>query len=271
MTLPKFDAVPGDMPVRRSTIPFWKRAWRRAELQIEKGRYAQAVTTLEQARESGADPYVCTLRIADLYRQMDQLSAAFAAAEHAITLDPARTGGWEMILEMAQESGDDNRAVAACNALIKIAPKHIDAYNTLGVTYMQKGDVEAAIRVADTLIRIEPESADHHFRKALLCQHQNEIAIAVYEFTQTIRLDPEGPLSEEAHDGLEKLDMFQLNQIVTLAMEDSVFRRKLVLNNLETVKDRGYSLSIIGEQLLLEFCEDVLPQCPLPAHTTRYQ
>ena len=136
--------------------------------------------------------------------------------------------------------------------------------------YLKKGDIANALRVANTLIRLEPEAAVHHFNKALLCQHQNEIELAVYEFMQAIFLDPEGPYSDPARNFLEDLDMMQLNQIITLSMEDLVFRTKLMRNSSAAAIERGFALSPLGEHMLEQFCEETLPDSPSPARVSRY-
>jgi tetratricopeptide (TPR) repeat protein len=255
---------------RRLVSPLWQRAWRRAERQIEQGAFLQAVAAFRQARKQGADPYLCLLRIADLYRQMQQWNQAFGALEQAVALEPTRLSGWELLLEFAQEAGDRDRAVFASHALIKLVPRHIPAHNMLGAAYMQQGDVEAALRVANTLIRLEPDVPAHHFKKALLCQHQNEVALAVQEFMQTLRLGPEGPLAESAREALETLDLFQLNQIVTLAIEDAIFRAHLLRQPVNAVEERGFALSPMGEHLLTDFCQEALPDCPASQRPTRY-
>jgi tetratricopeptide (TPR) repeat protein len=255
---------------RPTSPPAWQRALDRAEKQIAQGRYTQAISSLERAMEVGADGYVCSLRIADLYRSMRQWKAVFAVAEQAIALAPARTAAYEVLMEVALEAGDRERAMAASQALIKIAPRHIPAYNALGTAYMQIGNVEAAMRIARTLIRLDPETPTHHFKLALLCQHQGEVALAVHEFMQTIRLAPDGPFAEAARDALETLDIYQLNQIVTLALEDTVFRAKLSRDPVDAAIERGFALSSAGDHLLTEFCSDTLPDFPSATRTLRY-
>ena len=255
---------------RPTSLPAWQRALDRAEKQISQGRYTQAISSLERAIAIGADDYACTLRIADLYRTLRQWPAVVAAAEQAIELAPARPAAYEVLMEVALETGDRERAIVASQALIKLMPRHIPAYNALGTAYMQIGNVEAAMRVARTLIRLDPETPTHHFKMALLSQHQGEVALAVHEFMQTIRLAPEGPFALAARDALETLDIYQLNQIVTLALEDVVFRAKLSRDPVDAAIERGFALSIAGDHLLTEFCNDTLPEFPASSRTLRY-
>ncbi len=134
----------------------------------------------------------------------------------------------------------------------------------------RNGDIPAALRIANTLIRLDPASAEHHYNKALLCQHQSEIELAVHEFMHAIWLDPDGPYSDPARCFLEDLDVLQLSQIATLANEDLVFRTKLSRNCQQAAVERGFALSPVGEQLLHEYCEDSLGDCPAALRASRY-
>lgn len=249
---------------RRTGSSPWHRLLRRAEEQAEQGDFQQAIITLESAIAAGADAYELRLRIAELYRNLQDWNAALMAAETARALAPGRLRAYEALMTIALESGDCPRAVTACNSLIKLSPRHLLAHNALGAAYIQMGEVDAAMRVTNTLIRLDPETPAHHFKKALLCQHKGEIALAVHEFSETIRLDGDGPHAEAAREALETLDVYQLNQIITLAIEDRVFRAKLEREPLETVVGRGFALSEMGSQILLEILCQPLPEFPDP-------
>jgi tetratricopeptide (TPR) repeat protein len=261
--------VRSDSP-RSDAIPAWQRALRRAERLIEQKQHTQAAALLERVFAIETLEYEGALWIARLYREMKQWPAALAAAERAIVLAPNRLPAYEILMGIALEAGDRPRAVAASQALIKIAPRHIPAHSALGAVYIQMGDMEAALRVTNTLIRLDPETAAHHFKKALLCQHRGEVALAVYEFTQTMRLDRDGSYADAAREALETLDAYQINQIFTLAMEDAVFRAKLLRDPAEAALERGFALSDAGCQLLAELSSNALPEIPAPCRPIHY-
>lgn len=269
---PTFREFPETLtPVRpRRASSSRQRLLRRAEEEAERGDYHQAVASLERAIAEGANAYDIRLRIAELYRQAKEWGAAMASAEAARALTPNRLPAYEALMTIALESGNYARAVSACNALIKIAPRHLLAYSALGAAYIQMGEVDAAMRATNTLIRLDPETPSHHFKKALLCQHKSEIALAVHEFSETIRLDLDGPYAEAARDALETLDIFQLNQIVTLAIEDRVFRTRLERDALEAIMVRGFALSENGSQILMEILSQPLPEFPEPCMPLLY-
>lgn len=252
------------LPRLRRRPSRWQSLVDHAEAEAQRGNLREAVTSLERAIAEGAEGFEIRLRIAEWYGKMQEWPAALDAAEAACALAPNRLSPYEALMTLALEAGDCQRAVLACNALIKLAPRHLLAHNALGAAYIQLGDVDAAMRVTNTLIRLDPETPSHHFKKALLCQHKGEVALAVHEFTETVRLDGEGPHAEAARDALETLDIFQLNQIVTLAIEDRIFRTRLERDPVETVLARGFALSDNGTQILFEILSQPLPDFPEP-------
>lgn len=248
----------------------WQRYLSRADAQADSGRWKQAVVSLERAIAAGGDAYTCTLRIAEVYRTVELWPMALEAAEKAAHLAPRRVLAYEAITAIALQTGDYARAIAASNAIIKLAPRHIAAYNALGAAYIQMGATDSAMRVTNALIRLDPQTPAHRFKKALLCQHKNEIALAVHEFSEAIRLDPDGPHAEAAREALETLDHHQLNHILTLALEDAVFRLNLMRNAADAAEERGFALSETGKIILTEICSQSLSEWDEPCRPQFY-
>jgi tetratricopeptide (TPR) repeat protein len=243
---------------------------RRAERQARQGRRTQAVISLENAILAGADPYGCRLRIADLYRTMEEWNAALGAAEEAAALQPERQAAYELLMTIAIEAGDTERILAASNALIRLSPRHLLAFAAQSNAYLQLGDIDAAMRVTNNLIRLDPHTAAHRFRKAMMCQHKGEIGLAVQELVIALQLEPEGPYAEAAHDALQMLDLLQIDQIMTLASEDSVFRTKFLREPNATASEKGFVLSEHGTHLLRELSAVLLPELTLPCPVRYY-
>ena len=231
----------------------WRKDVERAEALADGRKWTQAITCLKRAIRTGADPYRYGLKIAEHYRSLARPHEALSFAEQAAALAPTETPAYEAIIAISLETGNFNRAIEACTAIIKLNPRHLSAYTALGHAYMQQGATDAAMRVTNTLIRLDPETAAHHFKKALLYQHQGEIGLAVAEFTRTVELDPGGIHAEAAQDALQTLDSYQLEQIVTLAQEDRVFRTKLERDPEEALQERGFALSEYGTLVLTDW------------------
>ena len=257
-------------PNLRRTPSAWRKTLQKANSELDFKRYGAAVHWLKQAISEGADAYECTMKMADIYAEAEQWPQAMDAAERAVALGGSSLQSYERLMQIALEAGNRDRAIEACKAVIKISPRHIGAHTVLGTVYMKHGEMEAAMRIASTLVRLAPQDGSYRFHKALLCQHQGEVALAVHEFSEALRLDPEGTYAEDAREALETLDMYQLNQIVTLAMEDIVFRGRLVNEAADAALERGFCLSDTGNQMLFEFARETLPELPRPLRCYRY-
>jgi tetratricopeptide (TPR) repeat protein len=251
-------ADPTDIPVVRDKRRALREI-RRAEQYAAQGDLPQAIRSLEEALHLGADRYTCYLRLARLYQTRQQWPEAVSAAERAIEVEPAKLTAREAIITFHLENRDYERAIAASKALLKIAPRHVPARDALGAAYLGLGDLDAAMRVANDLIRIDPSSPSHRFTRAHLCQHRGEVRMAVEEFQRVIELSPDSEAADAARDQLESLDAFQLNQILTLACDDSVFRVKLEQDADNAIGEKGFSLSDAGRDALRDMVSDGLP------------
>ncbi len=243
---------------------------RRAEQCAAKGDLTQAIRSLETALNLGADRYTCYLRLARLYQTRQQWRQAVNAAEQAIAEDPKKLTAREAIITFHLESRDYERAVDASKALLKISPRHVPARDALGAAYLGMGDVDAAMRVANDLIRLDPTSPAHRFTKAHLCQHRGEIRMAVEQFQRVLILSPESDAADSAREQLENLDAFQLNQILTLACDDSIFRARLEQGIDGAVFEKGFCLSDEGKEALRDMVSDGLPILGEPSRPSLY-
>ena len=165
---------------------------------------------------------------------------------------------------------DLDRVFAIAQEALRRNPNHIPAYDALGSAYFQRGDVEATLRVLATLIRLDPLNPVYRFKKALLYQHQGEIALAVQEFIEVCELDPNGLYAIPARESLHTLDMYQLQQIFILTMDDTMFRTQVLRDAENAVQERGFLLSPFGNTMLNGFLLDMLNECPHEAHAVFY-
>lgn len=244
---------------------------RRAERFAERGQVAEAIQSLEQAMQFGADRYTCYLRLARLYQTRQQWEEAVSAAEKAIAENPAQLSAREAVIALYLEARDYPRAIEASKALLKLSPRHVPARDALGAAYIGLGDVNAAIRVVNDLVRLDPTNPTHRFTKALLCQHQGEVRTAVEELERVLEMAEEEELVESAREQLDALDSFQLTSILTLAFEDAVFRAKLLCDSESAIAERGFRLSEGGSQRLQEVCAQELSEMEWRGRPNLYQ
>ncbi len=255
---------------RTAPFPVWQRHLKRAQQLTQDGQLHKALTSLERAIETGADAYSCTLRMAEIYRELGVPRMALECVEKAVGLVPERTQGYELLIAMTLETQNFTRAIEACQQLIKIAPRHIMAHTALATAYIQTEEFDRALRAVNVLIRLEPESADHHFKKAMICQAQQNYALATYEFSYVLHLEPNGIHASATYEALSVLDQCQVNQIMLLASEDKLFRIKLNHDPMGTLRERGFYLSEHGLQTFLEVSSQMIQSLPETCHYRAY-
>lgn len=219
-----------------------------------RGKLSEAIHSIELALLHGGDRYTCFMRLAHLYHSENQLEKAVNAAEKAVEIEPARVSAHEAVIALYLEAHEYARAVDASRALLKISPRHLPARDALGTAYFGLGDIEAAMRVANDLVRLNPDNPYHHYTRALLCQHVGEVGMAVEELQRVMEIAPELDIAESAANQLITLDNFQVETIVTLAVEDGVFRAHMARDPVQAIIDRGFHLSEMGQAHLLELC-----------------
>ena len=111
------------------------------------------------------------------------------------------------------------------------------------------GMFEKAIQVTNELITLDPTSPLDHFKKAVF-QQKGEVGSAIHEFVRVLEMQPDMAMAEQAEQAIETLDSYQLRHIVMLAVEDYIFRAKLVHDPKSAALERGYYLSYAGMNAL---------------------
>ncbi len=135
-------------------------------------------------------------------------------------------------------------------------------------TYMQRDNVEEALPSLDFLRTIDPDNQEVQYNLGIVYQHKGDIARAVAAFCECMNIDPVSEQGVEAANALEVLDCVQINQIGILSHEDLVFRTKLCQSSAEAARERGYTLSRFGEQMLEQLVVSHLSEVPENCRTT---
>jgi hypothetical protein len=87
-------------------------------------------------------------------------------------------------------SGDLDKAIAAFDAALAIAPDLSAAYLNRGITHDRQGDSAAAIADLDRAIRLAPKSARAYYNRAVLLRKYGDAKRASADEQQAINLDP---------------------------------------------------------------------------------
>ncbi len=229
----------------------------RAKLLREEGDLEGAIASLQKALKSVGDKSPVYLELADLYRDQRKSGMAIEAMRKAIKRRPNDVQVRETLLEMLLEIGRFDDCIEESKALLKLSPKSLSARDVLSIAYIQKDMIERAMQVTNEMINLDPSSPGNHFKKALLYQQKDDIGNAIHEFTRVLEMGADDELAEGAQQAIEVLDQLQIRHIVMLAVEDFIFRAKLMRDPESAALERGFSLSYMGMSMLkqIEFDE----------------
>lgn len=226
----------------------------------EQGLFQEAISELERALRTAADKMPAYKELADLYRSQWEMDKAIAAIKAAVELKPTDVQARETLLEMLIDLARFDDAIRESKELLRLSPRSLSARDTLGIAYLQKGMLDEALEVTNELISMDPSSPINHFKKACLYQQKGDIGNAIHEYGRVIEMRPDGEIAQEAQQAMDVLDSDQLRHIVMLAIEDYIFRAKLIRDPEAAATERGYHLSHSGINALKQIQFDDLPE-----------
>lgn len=230
----------------RSTTPRLTSLMRRANDLAERGKYEEAIASVEEAIALYPHEAKCSVRLANLYRAQNRMGPAIDAMRRAAELDPGNASVQQILLRTLVEAGRYDEAINTSQHLIKQSPKSILARDVLGMVYLHQGRLDQAVQVIDELIQLAPTDPANHFKRGVLLQQKGEITAAMNAFIRAFDMDPVGEVSDDAREAIAALDSYQLRQILTVVIEDPVFRAKLAIDVEAALNERGYLLSSSG-------------------------
>lgn len=241
---------------RRNTA---KRHMEQAESLEKEGLFQEAIVELEKALRVSDDKTPIYKNLAELYRSQRRLDEAIVSIKKVVKADSGDVRAREMLLEMLLEINRFDDAIQEAKNLLKISPRSLSAREVLSIAYLQKGMFEKALQVTNEMINMDPTSPVNHFKKAVLYQQKGDVGSAIHEFTRVLEMQPDADMAVEAQQAIETLDSHQLRHIVMLAVEDYIFRTKLIHDPESAAVERGYYLSYAGMAALKQIQFDELP------------
>lgn len=232
---------------------------RRADALAKKGLYDEAVAQIKEAMVIWPAEPKCSVQLAVIYRAQNKIGPAVEAMKKAVDQNPNDSDIQEQLLQILIELGRYEEAVNLSRRLLARSPRNLFVRDVLGIAYLQQGKIEDSLRVTNELINLVPSDPAHHFKKAVLLQQKGEIAQAMSSFTRSLEMDPAGDMADDAREAIAALDSYQLRQILTIAVEDIVFRTKLTMDPEAASTERGFLLSSSGVATLKQIDLDQLP------------
>lgn len=232
---------------------------KRADALAKRGLYDEAIAQVKEAIAIWPCEPKCRVQLAQLYRAQSRIGPAVEAMKKAVELNPRDSLTQELLLQILIELGRYDEAVSLSRRLLVSSPRNLFVRDVLGIAYLQQGKIEDSLRVTNELISLVPGDPAHHFKKAVLLQQKGEIAQAMSSFTRSLEMDPAGDMADDAREAIAALDSYQLRQILTIAVEDIVFRTKLTIDPEAASTERGFRLSSSGVATLKQIDIEALP------------
>ena len=251
-----------DFTRSKGTGPRLASLMKRANWLAQQGMYEEAIANIEKAMAISPQEAKCSIQLANIYRAQNRIGPAIEAMRRAVELDPRNSTVQEQLLQTLVGLERYDEAISVSRSLLKRSPKNLHARDVLSIAYLQQGMLDKALAVTDELIQLAPTDSVHFFKKAVLLQQKGEISQAMAAFTRALEMDPDGEMADDAREAIAALDSYQLKQILTIAIEDGVFKVKLTLDPVSASQERGYLLSSGGIAALRQIDLDSLPGDP---------
>lgn len=232
---------------------------RRASSFAQRGLYDKAIERIQEALTISPRDARCNVQLAKIYKAQNKIGPAIDAMQKAVEIDPSNSTVREQLLRTLLEIGRYDDAINLSCELLKQIPKNVFVRDVLGIIYLQQGELDKALQVTNELIRLDPTDPAHHFKRAVLLQQKGQITEAMQAFIRALEMDPDGDMADDAREAIAALDGYQLRQILTIAVDDAVFKTKLILDPDSAARERGFLLSNSGVAALKQIDLDDLP------------
>lgn len=232
----------------------------KATIYQEDGFLDDALRELKRALRAATDKAPVYKRLAAVYHGMRRMDDAISALKKAIKLHTGDVEARESLLDMLIELGEYDAAIHEGRTLLKVYPRSLSAREVLSIAYLQKGLLDESMRITNELISLDPTSVANHFKRAWLFQQKGDYGNAINEYLRVLDMQPDEGMAQDAQQAIDAMDSFQLRQIITLALEDYIFRAKLVRNPETAALERGFIMSYTGLASLKQIKFDELPE-----------
>jgi tetratricopeptide (TPR) repeat protein len=186
----------------------------RASLYVEMGDYDRAIADYtELIRLYPPDPEWNGNRSrryfarAELYEKLSRNDQARADYNQAIQIDPiAAAGAYSSRAVQYADAGDFDRAMAASNQAVRLAPDDDYTYSSRGHVYAARGDYHRAIADYTEALRLIPPGSNRDWNRSTLYQSRARIYEklsqtdrAIADYTEAIRFNPTNSFGSAMH------------------------------------------------------------------------
>ncbi len=157
---------------------------------FNRGDYARAIELLQQARAGSADCKIPFYLGLSRYR-LHQLDGAIVDLASAAKCDPQSLEFNTALAEAYSAKGDDNRALTAFEAVLKLDAQNIPALRSASILYLRHDMSDKALTVLQRLVALEKNDAGANADLAAAYAAHNQFAEAEHFFRQALALEPQ--------------------------------------------------------------------------------
>lgn len=235
-----------------------------AEECVRIGNLSRAVRVIKRALRKGIDPLTCYTRLAELHRLQHQWAQAISAARQAVNLATDPLPYREMLVDILMESGLMEDAVLESKRWVQENPGNLIALETLMRAYWQCSHFDDALKISNQLIKANPYAVDYRLQRATLLQQVGLYIESMQDYEQILEWQVPAEVYILAYNELASIDHLQLRMILTLLVENPMFRVNFLHDRHEAVARRGFRLSMKGRDLLETVAVEMLEVAPSP-------
>jgi Flp pilus assembly protein TadD len=185
-------------------------------------------------------------------RQQGNLTAAIAALQKSVELDPTNLSGQVALGWTFHLAGQAEEAAQTLRQALQQDPTHVPALNALGIVYLVNDDWVAAATTHTWAILLSPDNEIAYYNLSLACERMKQYDWAIATAQKAAILEPDNPhplvalaIAQAAH-GEMAIAQQTYQQAIDL---DGRYRSSAFLNGLEAA---GFSPEQIAasQQLL---------------------
>lgn len=162
-----------------------------SKLLLDQGRFEDATTLLERAREEGVQDIRLQAYLADAYRQAGQFDRAIEAINKVIAEFPKNEEYVFIRGRIHFDRGNYDTAREDFNRAYELNPRYHEAYFYVGRTAHAKGDYTTALKIFRHVLDYLPNRGDFHYFMAMTLEELNRTAQALDEYRKATAVDAE--------------------------------------------------------------------------------
>ncbi len=185
------------------------------------------------------------LHLARVQYSLGRLTEARDTLEESAGLFPDAVDVLQPLAQTLLALGDIERADQVCTRLRALAPKSPSVLMFSAAAAQQLEKLGEAVHYAAALVRASPLDPYAHFQLGALQQQTGDFASAMQRYSIALSLASfaDAELVRALNEAIQRLDMIQIQQVVTLAAENVIFRTRLRRNCQRTLDEHGFRVT----------------------------